>query len=73
MTKSEADKFFFKVSSLLNVEKTAPYQHDGKFATLEDAIANMASVQLDKTLKPEETAAMVAFFKALTGPLPEPK
>jgi cytochrome c peroxidase len=73
VTKSEADKFFFKVSSLLNVEKTAPYQHDGKMATLEDGIASMASVQLDKTLKPEETAAIIAFLKALTGPPPELK
>ncbi|HZN41893.1 MAG TPA: cytochrome c peroxidase [Planctomycetota bacterium] len=73
VTKSDADKFFFKVSPLLNVEKTAPYQHDGKLATLEEAITNMASVQLDKTLKPEETAAIVAFLKALTGPPPEQK
>jgi cytochrome c peroxidase len=73
VTKSEADKFFFKVSSLLNVEKTAPYQHDGKMATLEDGIASMASVQLDKTLPPEEIAAIIAFLKALTGPLPELK
>ena len=73
VTKSEADKFFFKVSSLLNVEKTGPYQHDGKMATLEEAVANMASVQLDKTLPPEEIAAIVAFLKALTGPLPELK
>ena len=73
VTKSEADKFFFKVSSLLNVEKTGPYQHDGKMATLEEAVANMASVQLDKTLKPEEIAALVAFLKALTGPPPDLK
>jgi cytochrome c peroxidase len=73
VTKSDSDKFYFKVSSLLNVEKTGPYQHDGKMATLEEAIANMASVQLDKTLKPEETAAIVAFLKALTGPPPELK
>jgi cytochrome c peroxidase len=42
-------------------------------ATLEDGIASMASVQLDKTLKPEETAAIIAFLKALTGPPPELK
>ncbi|HEX6810019.1 MAG TPA: cytochrome c peroxidase [Planctomycetota bacterium] len=71
VTKAEADKFFFKVTSLLNIEKTGPYQHDGKMATLEEAIANMASVQLDKTLKPEEVAAIVAFLKSLTGPLPK--
>ena len=67
---SEADKFFFKVPSLLNVEKTAPYYHDGKIATLEEAVTNMADLQLNKQLKAEQTAAIVAFLKALTGPLP---
>ena len=70
VTKSDADKFLFKVPALLNVEKTAPYYHDGKIATLELAVSNMAELQLGKTLKPEEVAAIVAFLKTLTGPLP---
>lgn len=73
VTKSEADRSFFKVASLLNVEKTAPYLHDGSMATLEENITLMASIQLDKKLKPEETAAIIAFLKALTGPLPDLK
>ena len=70
VTKSEADKFMFKVPSLLNVEKTAPYYHDGKIATLEEAVTNMADIQLNRQLKPEETGAIVAFLKSMTGPLP---
>ncbi len=70
LTKSDADKFFFKVPSLLNVEKTAPYLHDGKVATLEDAVTVMADIQLDKKLTPDQTRGIVAFLKALTGPLP---
>lgn len=73
VTKSDADKFLFKVPSLLNVEKTAPYYHDGKVATLEEAVSNMAELQLGKTLKTEEVAAIVTFLKTLTGPLPSLK
>ena len=71
VTKSEADKHFFKVPSLLNVEKTAPYYHDGKVATLEEAIKLMADTQLGKTLTDEQLRGLVAFLKALTGKLPE--
>ncbi|HEX5051329.1 MAG TPA: cytochrome c peroxidase [Planctomycetota bacterium] len=70
LTKSDADKGFFKVPSLLNVEKTAPYFHDGKVATLDDAVKTMADLQLGRQLKPEEESALIAFLKALTGPLP---
>lgn len=67
VTGNEAEKFFFKVPSLLNVEKTAPYYHDGKVATLEEAVKNMASIQLGRELKAEEVTAMVAFLKSLTA------
>ncbi|MCA8965894.1 MAG: c-type cytochrome [Planctomycetes bacterium] len=70
VTKSESDKFMFKVSSLLNVEKTAPYYHDGKVATLEEAVKDMALLQLNKKLTDAEVASIVTFLKTLTGPLP---
>lgn len=73
VTKSDADKGFFKVPQLLNVEKTAPYYHDGKVATLEEAVTKMADLQLNKQLTPEEVASIVTFLKTLTGPLPELK
>ena len=33
------DEGFFKVPSLRNIELTAPYMHDGRFATLEQVVA----------------------------------
>ncbi|MCP5532216.1 MAG: c-type cytochrome [Akkermansiaceae bacterium] len=33
-----ADEGFFKVPSLRNIELTAPYMHDGRFATLEEVV-----------------------------------
>ena len=67
VTKNESDRFVFKVPSLRNVEKTGPYYHDGKVASLEQAVREMAEYQLGKTLKPEEVRQIVAFLKVLTG------
>lgn len=71
VTKSEADKYIFKVPTLVNCEKTAPYYHDGSIATLDEAVKHMAEVQLGQQLAPEKVAAIVTFLKATTGPLPE--
>lgn len=38
ITGLESDKGLFKVSSLRNIALTAPYMHDGRFATLEEVI-----------------------------------
>lgn len=38
ITGQPADMGKFKMSSLRNVEMTAPYMHDGRFATLEDVV-----------------------------------
>lgn len=67
VTKKPEDKFMFKVPSLRNVDKTAPYFHDGSVATLDDAIAKMAKHQLGKDLTPAEVASIATFLKALTG------
>ena len=71
VTGQESDKYMFKVPSLINVEKTAPYYHDGSMATLEDAVKDMADNQLNKQLTDEQVQAIVNFLKATTGPLPE--
>ncbi len=68
-TKQESDKFIFKASSLLNVEKTAPYLHDGSIATLEEVTKMMAWNQLGKGLSPKKLKSIVAFLKSLTGEL----
>ncbi len=66
LTKNEGDRYFFKVPSLRNIALTAPYFHDGKVATLEDAVKKMAYLQLGKELSPEEAGSIVSFLKALS-------
>ena len=70
VTKQEADRMVFKVPTLRNVEKTAPYFHDGSIATLEEAVRQMADHQLARTLTKEEAGSIASFLKALTGDLP---
>ncbi|MGF6924844.1 cytochrome c peroxidase [Chitinophaga sp. W2I13] len=43
ITHKPADQGTFKIPSLRNVELTAPYMHDGRFATLEDAIEHYST------------------------------
>lgn len=57
----------FRVPSLRNVAITAPYFHDGSAQTLEQAVAIMAKYQLGRPIPTEDTAAIVAFLKTLTG------
>lgn len=75
----------FRTKSLRNVEKTAPYMHDGCMATLEEALefydagggssqfsGNKDPLLLPLNLSSAEKAALVAFLKTLTGdPIPE--
>jgi cytochrome c peroxidase len=70
VTRVESDKMMFKVPSLRNVAKTAPYFHNGKVATLDQAVAQMADYQLDKQLPASEISSIVAFLNALTGIVP---
>ena len=70
VTKQEADRMVFKVPTLRNVEKTAPYYHDGSIATLDEAVRQMADHQLARTLSKDEASSIIAFLKALTGELP---
>ena len=70
-TKNEADKFFFKVPTLRNVELTGPYLHDGSHNTLEETVKTMGKYQLGKNLTDKEAASITTFLKALTGKLPK--
>jgi cytochrome c peroxidase len=71
VTKQDVDKMMFKVPSLRNVEKTAPYFHDGSTATLAEAVKEMAEHQLGKDLSDADVASIIAFLKALTGEIPK--
>ena len=70
VTKQETDRMVFKVPTLRNVEKTAPYYHDGSITALDEAVRQMADHQLARTLSKEEADSIVTFLKALTGELP---
>ena len=70
VTKDEKDRMVFKVPSLRNVEKTAPYFHDGSVARLEDAVRLMSRHQLGREMSDNDARLIVAWFKALTGDLP---
>jgi len=66
VTKDESDNMKFKVPSLRNVALTAPYFHDGKTATVKEAVAKMAYHQLDKQINTAEQDSITAFLFALT-------
>jgi cytochrome c peroxidase len=81
ITKVEKEKGAFKTPTVRNVELTGPYMHDGSQKTLEEVVewydkGGHPNQWLDEKIKPlkltpEEKADLVAFMKALTGPLPK--
>jgi len=70
VTKNPAEKHFFKVPTLRNVELTAPYLHDGSRDTLEETVQIMGEYQLGRDLSEAQIKSIVAFLKSLTGELP---
>jgi cytochrome c peroxidase len=71
VTKNESDRYVFKVPVLRNVEKTAPYFHDGSVSQLQEAIWIMGKVQLGKDLTKPQLEGIGTFLKSLTGEIPE--
>ncbi len=69
VTKNEADKYVFKVPSLRNIEKTAPYFHDGSVQDLKESIIIMGKTALNKDITEEDANKMIVFLKTLTGTL----
>lgn len=82
ITQLPSDERKFSTPSLRNVALTAPYMHDGRFATLEEVIEHYSSgVHRSPTLDPNlakhpenglnfsaaDKAALVAFLKTLTS------
>lgn len=72
VTKNAADRQVFKVPSLRNVAKTAPYFHDGSVETLPEAVKLMGHHQLGLTLSDDDVSSLVEFLGALTGETPSP-
>lgn len=71
VTKNEVDKYYFKVPTLRNIVKTAPYFHDGSAQTLEEAVNKMGRYQLGRNLSKEDIAKLVLFLHTLTGEIPQ--
>lgn len=81
VTELVTDYYKFKVQSLRNIEKTAPYMHDGRFGTLDGVLEHYNSGVVDSpTLDPllkqngnlgipltdTEKKQIIAFLKTLT-------
>ena len=67
VTKNPDDKHKFKVPMLRNVAVTAPYFHDGKVKTLEQAVRLMGKHQLGQDINANDARSIAAFLKSLTG------
>ncbi len=81
VTHLDADRGKFATPSLRNVARTAPYMHDGRFATLEEVVAHYSTgIQRSATLDPNlakhpdgglqlsaaDQRALVAFLRTLS-------
>ncbi|HHD77622.1 MAG TPA: cytochrome-c peroxidase [Campylobacteraceae bacterium] len=71
ITKNPSDKYFFKVPSLRNVTKTAPYFHNGSVNDLRQAVYFMAKHQIGRPISEREVDSIVAFLHALEGGIPK--
>ncbi len=67
ITGNEADRQVFKVPSLRNITKTAPYLHDGSIQRLDEMIRIMAEYQLGIPVDDAQVSAIHAFLGSLTG------
>ncbi|HFD13994.1 MAG TPA: c-type cytochrome [Epsilonproteobacteria bacterium] len=63
------DTFKFKVPTLRNITRTAPYFHNGTVDKIEEAVRIMSKYQLGDEFSQEEIADVVAFLKTLEGDL----
>ena len=70
VTGKDSDRDLFKTPSLRNVEKTAPYFHDGSVKDLASAVKIMGKLQLNQDLSDAEVKVITAFLKSMTGELP---
>jgi cytochrome c peroxidase len=67
ITRNARDRQVFRVPSLRNVAVTAPYFHDGRAATLDEAVRVMGRHQLGRDLGHDDVRVIAAFLHSLTG------
>ena len=70
----------FKTPTLRNLGRTAPYMHDGRYATLREVVVHYSELDMERIhthgeqllrplkLSPQEIDDLVAFLESLTGP-----
>ena len=79
ITNLASDLYKFKTPSLRNIEKSAPYMHDGRFNTLEDCLNHYSSsIASSSTVDPllvggislttQNKKDIISFLKTLTDP-----
>jgi cytochrome c peroxidase len=88
VTDQASDRGKFKTPTLRNIARTAPYMHDGRFATLEEVVEHYNSgISRSETLDPNlgkhpasglglsdtEKKALVAFLRTLSEEVVEPQ
>lgn len=61
----------YKVPSLRNIEKTAPYLYSGELADLKGALKIIAKMRINYDLSGEQTHALYKFLLTLSGEKPE--
>lgn len=61
----------YKVPSLRNIEKTAPYLYSGELADLKEALKIIAKMRINYDLSDEQTHALYKFLLTLSGEKPE--
>ena len=61
----------YKVPSLRNIEKTAPYLYSGELADLKEALKIIAKMRINYDLGNEQTHALYKFLLTLSGDKPE--
>ncbi|MGE3610516.1 MAG: cytochrome-c peroxidase [Bacteriovoracaceae bacterium] len=71
VTKKDEDKNLWRVPTWRNVAITAPYFHNGKVKTLDEAVRVMGKTQLGMDLTDAQVEDIVAFLNSLTGEFPK--
>ncbi len=71
VTHKNRDKYYFKVPTLRNITLTAPYFHDGRTQSLEEAIRIMSQLQLGRYFTEDEVEKIEAFLYSLEGEIPK--
>ena len=61
----------YKVPSLRNIEKTAPYLYSGELADLKETLKIIAKMRINYDLSDEQTHALYKFLLTLSGEKPE--